>query len=88
MIDLVYLIRVKTMLKDYLDKSQQIVAPGVFDGLSARIAQQSGCDVLYMSGFCVSGTLLGTPDVGLVTATEMIDRVQQIVNSARCCGHC
>jgi 2,3-dimethylmalate lyase len=82
MIDLVYLIRVKTMLKDYLDKSQQIVAPGVFDGLSARIAQQSGCDVLYMSGFCVSGTLLGTPDVGLVTATEMIDRVQQIVNSA------
>ena len=35
-----------------------------------------------MSGFCVSGTLLGKPDVGLVTATEMIERVQQIVNSA------
>ncbi len=70
------------MLKDYLVTGQQIVAPGVFDGLSARIAQQAGCNVLYMSGFCVSGTLLGTPDVGLVTATEMIERVQQIVNSA------
>ncbi|MBT3563925.1 MAG: isocitrate lyase/PEP mutase family protein [Gammaproteobacteria bacterium] len=70
------------MLKDSLLKGQQIIAPGVFDGLSARIAQQSGCNVLYMSGFCVSGTLLGTPDVGLVTATEMIERVQQIVNSA------
>ena len=70
------------MLKDSLLKGQQIIAPGVFDGLSARIAQQWGCNVLYMSGFCVSGTLLGTPDVGLVTATEMIERVQQIVNSA------
>ena len=70
------------MLKDSLLKGQQIIAPGVFDGLSARIAQQSGCNVLYVSGFCVSGTLLGTPDVGLVTATEMIERVQQIVNSA------
>jgi len=70
------------MLKDSLLKGQQIIAPGVFDGLSARIAQQSGCNVLYMSGFCVSGTLLGTPYVGLVTATEMIERVQQIVNSA------
>ena len=70
------------MLKDSLLKGQQIIAPGVFDGLSARIAQQSGCNVLYMSGFCVSGTLLGTPDVGLVTATKMIERVQQIVNSA------
>ena len=70
------------MLKDSLLKGQQIIAPGVFDGLSARIAQQSGCNVLYMSGFGVSGTLLGTPDVGLVTATEMIERVQQIVNSA------
>ena len=70
------------MLKNYLSTGQQIVAPGVFDGLSARIAQQSGCEVLYMSGFCVSGTLLGKPDIGLVSATEMIERAQQIVNSA------
>lgn len=70
------------MLKDYLANGHQVLAPGVFDGLSARIAQQSGFEVLYISGFCVSGTLLGKPDIGLVTATEMIERAQQIVNSA------
>jgi 2-methylisocitrate lyase-like PEP mutase family enzyme len=70
------------MLKDYLANGQQVLAPGVFDGLSARIAQQAGFEVLYISGFCVAGTLLGRPDVGLVTATEMIERAQQIVNSA------
>ena len=49
------------MLKDYLANGHQVLAPGVFDGLSARIAQQSGFEVLYISGFCVSGTLLGKP---------------------------
>jgi len=70
------------MLKDYLAEGRQLLAPGVFDALSARIAHQCGFEVLYMSGFCVAGTLLGRPDVGLVTATEMIERAQQIVNAA------
>jgi len=70
------------MLKKYLAQGQQLLAPGVFDALSARIAHQSGFEVLYMSGFCVAGTLLGKPDIGLVTATEMIQRAQQIVDAA------
>lgn len=60
-----------------------IVAPGAYDALSARIAAQSGAQAVYMTGFGVAGSLLGVPDVGLVGATEMADRVRALVSA---CG--
>ena len=59
-----------------------VIAPGVYDALSARMAARSGATAIYMSGFGVAGSLLGVPDIGLVGATEMIDRVRAL--SAAC----
>src|SRR5262245_44825358 len=54
-----------------------IVAPGVFDMVSARIADGLAFDALYMTGFGVSASL-GLPDAGLATYSEMVGRVAQI----------
>lgn len=59
-----------------------VVAPGAYDALSARIAAKSGAKCVYMSGFGVAGSLLGVPDIGLVGANEMIERVRAL--SAAC----
>ncbi|MDF1687379.1 MAG: isocitrate lyase/PEP mutase family protein [Parvibaculaceae bacterium] len=53
-----------------------ILAPGTYDALSARIAAQAGAKAVYLSGFSVTGSVLGLPDVGLMSATEMADRVR------------
>ena len=70
------------MLSNLLSGGHQLIIAGVYDGLSARIASQSGFEVIYMSGFAVAGSLLGMPDIGLVTATEMAERARQIVDAA------
>lgn len=59
-----------------------LIAPGAYDALSARIAAKSGAKCVYMSGFGVAGSLLGVPDIGLVSANEMIERVRAL--SAAC----
>lgn len=69
-------------LQSLLQSREQLVVPGVYDALSAKIAAQSGFEAIYMSGFAVAGTLLGQPDIGLVTASEMTERARQIVDAA------
>lgn len=56
---------------------QQIV--GVYDGLSARIADAKGFDWLHVGGYNISGSTHGMPDVGLLTLTENLDAVRRIV---------
>ena len=68
------------MLKKILKSGRQIVVPGVYDALSAKIAVSCGFEFVYMSGFAVAGSLLAKPDIGLVTASEMIERAGQIVD--------
>lgn len=63
-------------LKADLSAGKFVMAPGIFDGLSARIADQAGFDALYMTGYGVSASLLGKPDAGYLTATHMADRVR------------
>ena len=67
-----------TALKDLITNGSFISAPGVFDPLSARLAEQSGANALYMTGYGVSASLLGKPDAGLVSYREMVDRVRAI----------
>jgi len=55
--------------------------PGVFDTLSARIAQRAGCPLAFVSGYSVAATMIGEPDMGLLTQTEMIERARQICTS-------
>jgi 2-methylisocitrate lyase-like PEP mutase family enzyme len=55
-----------------------IVAPGAFDPLSARLVEEAGFPAVYMTGFGTSAALLGRPDVGLLTMTEMVGNAGRI----------
>lgn len=61
-----------------LQETGLIVAPGVYDLVSAKLANQAGFDALYMTGFGVVASYLGYPDAGLATYTDMVARVRQI----------
>jgi methylisocitrate lyase len=52
--------------------------PGVWDALSARLAGEAGFGTVFLSGYCVSGTLLGMPDVGYLTQTEMAEVARRV----------
>jgi methylisocitrate lyase len=52
--------------------------PGVFDALSARLAAQAGFEVMFVSGYGMSATQLGEPDVGLLSATEVVTTATRI----------
>lgn len=60
-----------------------ISAPGVFDMVSAKIADSMGFDALYMTGFGVVASHLGLPDAGLATFSDMVGRVRQIAGGTR-----
>jgi len=55
-----------------------VTAPGVFDMISAKVADAMGFDALYMTGYGVVASHLGLPDAGLATYTDMVGRVRQI----------
>ncbi len=65
-------------LRGLLDSGQTIVAPGAFDPLSARLVEEAGFPAVYMTGFGTSAALLGRPDVGLLTMTEMAGNAARI----------
>src|SRR5579864_1550440 len=62
-------------LDDILASSQPVIVPGVYDALSARVAARAGAKLLYLSGFGVAGAGFGVPDIGLVSASQMVERV-------------
>ena len=68
-------------LRELLANPQPVVAPGAYDALSARLVEQAGFDVVYMTGFGTSASLLGRPDVGLLSGAEMVDHVRRIVDA-------
>ncbi len=59
-------------------KGPLVIAPGIFDMISARIADRLGFDALYMTGYGVVASHLGLPDAGLATYTDMVGRVTQM----------
>jgi methylisocitrate lyase len=65
-------------LGDRLARGESVLMPGVWDALSARLAAQAGCSTVFLSGYCVSGTLLGAPDFGLLTQTEMAEVARRV----------
>ena len=69
-------------LRARLARPGLITAPGVYDMISARIADRMGFPALYMTGFGVVASYLGLPDAGLATYTDMVGRVNQICTIA------
>lgn len=67
-----------TTLKSILQAGEFVLAPGVFEMFSARIADGMGFKALYMTGYGVSASYLGQPDAGLVTYTDMVSRARTI----------
>jgi 2-methylisocitrate lyase-like PEP mutase family enzyme len=61
-----------------LKKPELVVAPGVFDLISAKIADRMGFDCLYATGYGLVASHLGLPDAGLATYSDMVGRVAQI----------
>src|SRR4051812_47548376 len=69
----------RARLRELLAASAPLVAPGAYDALSARLVAQAGFDAVYMTGFGTTASLIGRPDVGLLTGSEMVDNARRIV---------
>lgn len=67
-----------TRVQRILDERDALVFPGVYDTLSAKIAERAGFPLAFISGYAVSATLIGEPDMGLLTQTEIINRARHI----------
>ena len=68
------------MLKSLLDAPGIVLVPGVYDGLSALLAEQAGFAAVFLSGASLSYARLGRPDAGLVTASELADACARIAD--------
>jgi 2-methylisocitrate lyase-like PEP mutase family enzyme len=67
-------------LRELLRK-QPLIIPGAHDGLSARLVEQAGFDAVYMGGYAATGSLLGRPDMSLLTGTEMIENARRMAQA-------
>ncbi len=66
------------LVRRYLSEKGKLVMPGVYDALSAKIACRAGFEVIFITGYSLSATLLGEPDFGLLTQTEVVNAAQRI----------
>ncbi len=65
-------------LRALLDQNRLIVTPSCFDALSARLIEQAGFPLAFMSGFAVAAARLGLPDTGLISYAEMLEQGRNI----------
>src|SRR5947208_2301879 len=70
--------RATTHLRELLAGPELLVAPGAYDALSARLIAQAGFSAVYMTGFGTAASVLGQPDVGLLTMSEMVSRASAL----------
>jgi carboxyvinyl-carboxyphosphonate phosphorylmutase len=68
-------------LRQLLGQKGIVVLPGVYDCLSAKLAEKAGFEVLLITGAGISASVLGYPDVGLATMTEVVNQTRNIVKS-------
>lgn len=73
-------------LRALLKQPEVILAPGVFDMISLKIAARSGCKALYMTGYGTVASHLGLPDVGLASYRDMVSRVEIMAPAATASG--
>jgi 2-methylisocitrate lyase-like PEP mutase family enzyme len=70
--------RARAALRAQLSDGKLIVAPGVFDGISAHLVARLGFSAGYLTGAGVAASGFGLPDIGLVTQTEMAERARML----------
>lgn len=67
-----------TRLRNLLKGEEIVVAPGAYDGISAKIIEQAGFAAVYITGYGLEASVLGTPDVGMLSFAEILDRANKI----------
>ena len=68
-------------LRELLAGSEPVLAPGAYDGLTARLVEKAGFGAVYMTGFGTAASLLGRPDIGLLSFSEMVDNARRIAQA-------
>lgn len=73
-----------SLLREQLeDRKKIIILPGVFDALSARIAEKVGFEAMFQTGYGSSAALLGMPDFGFLNAGETVDNARRLVRAVK-----
>jgi carboxyvinyl-carboxyphosphonate phosphorylmutase len=70
-----------THFRALIEQGTTVLAPGAYDPLSARLVEAAGFPAVYMTGFGTAASMLGRPDVGLLTMSEMVDNARRIVQA-------
>jgi len=70
----------KQTVRDLIKSGEFIAAPGVFDMISAKIADASAAKLLYLTGYGTVASHLGLPDAGIATYSDMVARVERMAN--------
>jgi 2-methylisocitrate lyase-like PEP mutase family enzyme len=68
-------------LRELLAGPEPVLAPGAYDALSARLVERAGFPAVYMTGFGASASLLGRPDVGLLSFDEMASHARRLAQA-------
>ena len=68
-------------LRELMDGPGPVVAPGSYDALSARLVEEAGFAAVYMTGFGTAAGMLGRPDIGLLSGSEMVDNARRIAGA-------
>ena len=68
-------------LRELLASGKIVMAPGAYDAWSARMVEQAGFGAVYMTGYGVSASVLGRPDIGLISENEMVTAARNICNA-------
>src|SRR6202790_2855923 len=71
----------RATLRSLLESREPVLAPGAYDALTARLIEQAGFPAVYMTGFGSAASLLGRPDVGLLTLSQMVDNARRIAQA-------
>jgi 2-methylisocitrate lyase-like PEP mutase family enzyme len=69
-------------MRKLFESGRLVVAPGVYDMVSLRLAASFGFDALYMTGFGTVASHLGLPDAGIATYSDMVERVRRMASMA------
>ncbi len=69
------------VLRELLKTNKFLPVPSCYDALSAKLIEQSGFDLMFMSGFAASASRIGEPDLGLMTFTEVLDQLNNITDA-------
>ena len=68
-------------LRELLARPEPLLVPGAYDALSARLVEHAGFDAVYMTGFGATASLLGMPDVGLLSLPDMVDNAGRMARA-------